>query len=236
MRVSPRQRLTEERRTQILEAAVRVIGERGLAETRISDVAVRAGTSPGLVLYYFGSKDRLLTQALAFAEDRFYEHTERELARIPDAATRMLRLIDLACLPEESPDGDWTEQLLWMEMWVRAPRDPDVARNRELLDRRWRETIEAVVRDGQATGGFRPVDPAEFSLRFAALVDGLGIQVALGDPACDARRMRDLCLRVAADELGFELSRPTRARRAPRTPRKGSRRAPSTPADHRRRG
>ena len=39
-----------------------VITDRGLAETRISDIAERAGVSPGLILYYFESKDRLLVR------------------------------------------------------------------------------------------------------------------------------------------------------------------------------
>ena len=44
----------------------------GLCETRIADVAERAGLSPALVVYYFGSKEKLLTEALAYAEDLFY--------------------------------------------------------------------------------------------------------------------------------------------------------------------
>src|ERR671923_270867 len=67
-----RPRLTRQRRMEILEAAVDVIRERGLCETRIADVARRAGASAALVLYYFDSKDRLLTEALTHAEDRFY--------------------------------------------------------------------------------------------------------------------------------------------------------------------
>jgi AcrR family transcriptional regulator len=43
----------EPRRTQMLVAALDVIVERGFAETRISDVAERAGVSPALVIYYF---------------------------------------------------------------------------------------------------------------------------------------------------------------------------------------
>jgi AcrR family transcriptional regulator len=40
-----------------------VIAERGLASTRIADVAERAGTSGPAVLYWLGSKDDLLTDA-----------------------------------------------------------------------------------------------------------------------------------------------------------------------------
>ena len=54
----------KDRHQEILDAAARVITERGLAETRISDIAEEAGVSPGLILYYFDSKDRLLAEGI----------------------------------------------------------------------------------------------------------------------------------------------------------------------------
>ena len=47
--------------------------ERGYPDTRIADVAERAGTSPALVIYYFKTKDQLLTEAIRYAEDTWYE-------------------------------------------------------------------------------------------------------------------------------------------------------------------
>src|SRR4051794_17003227 len=108
-RMSGRPRLTQKRRTQMLEAAAEVIGERGLCDTRIADVAERAGLSPALVVYYFGSKEKLLTEALAYAEDLFYIEAFRELTGIEGAAGRLARLIELACPPEErrGTAGSW---------------------------------------------------------------------------------------------------------------------------------
>ena len=77
-----RPKLTQQRRPQTLEAAVEVIGERGLCETRVADIAIQAGLSPALLLYYFGSKDNLLTEALTYAEDAFYLKTFHELSSI----------------------------------------------------------------------------------------------------------------------------------------------------------
>src|SRR3989337_4082309 len=89
-----RPRLTRQRRMEILEAAVEVIGERGLCDTRIADVARRAGASAALILYYFDSKDRLLTEALTHAEDRFYLETFHELTGLERAWDRLSSLID----------------------------------------------------------------------------------------------------------------------------------------------
>lgn len=204
--MSGRPKLTQQRRLQTLEAAVEVIGERGLCETRVADVASRAGLSPALLLYYFGSKDNLLIEALTYSEDRFYLTSFHQLSGINDARVRLVRLIDLAVPPDNSRGdvtGDWT---LWVELWTRALRDEDAAVKRAALDRRWRTTIADIVREGQRSGDFsRAVDPDEFALAIAALMDGLVIQMLLDDPDIDAIKMRRLCLESAMGQLDFEV-------------------------------
>ncbi len=204
-----RPRLTEQRRLQALQAAVEVIAERGLCDTRISDIAARAGSSPALLLYYFDSKEKLLTDALTYAEDRFYLTTFHDLDAIADPAQRLTALIENACPPDRSSpsyvDGDWA---LWIELWSRAVRDEGAARKRQALDRRWRTTISDIVREGQRSGAFAQVDPDDFAVRLAAMMDGFAIQVMVGDADVDAARMKQLCLEAAATELGFALDRP----------------------------
>ena len=87
-------------------------------------MADRAGLSPALVVYYFGSKETLLTEALAYAEDLFYIEAFRELTDIEDASHRLVRLIELACPPVVRRESDeyWT---LWVELWSRALRNED---------------------------------------------------------------------------------------------------------------
>jgi AcrR family transcriptional regulator len=199
-----RARLTQRRRLQALEAAVEVIAERGLGDTRVADIARRAGLSPGLLLYYFKSKDDLLTEALTFAEDRFYLETWHELTDLDDPPRRLLRLISLSCPSGDPADpGDWT---LWVELWARALRHPDSRRNREALDRRWRSTIAEIVRAGQEGGHFDgSLDADDFALGLAALIDGLALQVVLNDPSVSSDKMRRLCIETAASQLRFEV-------------------------------
>lgn len=199
-------RSARDRHREILYAAARVITERGLAETRIADIAAQAGVSPGLILYYFDSKDRLLAEALSFSNDQFYLRTSREIRRLPSAREQLRRLIDLSVpgyLPEFGRLDEWA---LWIEVWVRALRDVSMAKEREALDERWRSQIADIVRGGVESGEFDgDADPDEFALRLASLMDGLAIQVAMNDPKVTQERMHRTCLEVAAHELGFEL-------------------------------
>ena len=71
----------EARRVEMLRAAAALICERGFGDTRIADVAKRAGVSSALVIYYFGTRDRLLVDALRHSVESFYgaaEHAGRD--------------------------------------------------------------------------------------------------------------------------------------------------------------
>jgi AcrR family transcriptional regulator len=198
-----RPKLTQKRRTQMLEAAAEVIGERGLCDTRIADIAERAGLSPALVVYYFGSKEKVLTEALAYTEDLFYIETFRALTGIEGASEKLVRLIELACPAVERSETDeyWA---LWVELWSRALRNDEAARKREALDQRWRTTIAEVVREGQRSGEFAPCDPERFATYLAALMDGLSLQGLLHDSAVSSELINEMCLDAAAQQLGFD--------------------------------
>jgi len=200
-----RPKATKDRHQEILDAAARVITERGLADTRISDVAEAAGVSPGLILYYFDSKDRLLSEALTYANDQFFLRMSREIRRIPSAKDQLRHLIDLS-VPGYQPEyGKLDEWALWIEVWVRALRDPQMAKDREVLDQRWRQSIAEIVRAGQASGEFGPGDAEEIALRLGSLIDGLAIQVIMNDSQVSPERMHRACMEVAASLIGFEL-------------------------------
>ena len=197
---------TKDRHQEILEASAQVITERGLAETRISDIAERCGVSPGLILYYFESKDRLLVETLTYASDKYYLAQARDLRRMDSARDQLARLIDLS-VPGLLPDYERLEEwALWIEIWVRALRDPGMAKEREVLDKRWRQSIADIVTHGRTTGEFPAgEDPDEIGMQLGALIDGLAIQVLMNDTNMPPERMQQVCREVSAALIGFSL-------------------------------
>jgi AcrR family transcriptional regulator len=195
---------TKDRHQEILEAAAQVITDRGLAETRISDIAERCGVSPGLILYYFESKDRLLVEALTHANAQFYLRLSRELRRISSAREQLERVVELSVpglLPEFERLDEWA---LWLEIWVRALRDPDLAKEREELDRRWRQSIADIIRRGRSTGEFPEGEDADdLGLEIGALIDGLAVGVLMSDTAFTPEKMKQVCMNVSAKLIGF---------------------------------
>jgi len=207
----------DQRREQMLRAAIDVIVERGYAESRIADVAERAGTSPALVIYYFKTKDQLLTEAIRFSEDTWYEAGTRRMEQIPTAAGKLEEIVAMCCLPEADTEPE-TSWVLWLDLWSQAARHPEVASVRQKFDERWRDLICSLVVAGQEAGEFGPVDPAEFAVLFSALLDGLAVQIALADPAVGTSRAFELAMRFAAAQLGFTWT-PRRAGRGSRAGR-----------------
>ena len=94
----------DQRREQMLRAALEVISERGYPDTRIADVAERIGISPALVIYYFKTKDQLLTEAIRYSEDSWYANGQRRMAALPTAAARLEEIVAMSCLPEADPE------------------------------------------------------------------------------------------------------------------------------------
>lgn len=204
--MSPRPRNTETRREQIGRAALEVIAERGFQELRVIDVATRAGTSASAVHYHFASKEEILDAAVSQAEDAFYAEIEAAVRETEPAGRRLVRLLERGARgpSEERSILGWR---VWLEIWTRALRDRHTARTRELFDRRWRWTLAAAIRDGQAGGEFSAAADADMvALQLAALMDGLAILWVLGDTDVDGRRMTSLLVLTAEQSLDCELT------------------------------
>lgn len=188
------------RRDQMLAAAAELIAERGFERTRIADVAKRIETSPALVMYYFATKDELLTAALRHSEASFYRAAEELLDKPWSLDKRLSKLVDMTfdSKTKEEFAGAWG---LWFELWCQAFKHPQVAQDRRELDQQWRDLITRVVQTGIDEGELGKTDVEQFSVEWAALLDGLSVQVALDDPRVDVKRAKRIAMDFARRAL-----------------------------------
>src|SRR5215468_9259384 len=70
-------------REQIIQAAYRVLAEQGYDAATIKAIAREAGVAPGLLHYYFASKDELLIAVLKDISDRYTESGRQRSASLP---------------------------------------------------------------------------------------------------------------------------------------------------------
>jgi AcrR family transcriptional regulator len=183
-----------QRRDAVCRAAMGLIVERGIERVRVADIARQVGMSAGHVLYYFGTKDRILLETLRWSE------YELSAARTPmlrlgrPGWPKLRRYVDLY-LAEGPSDPRWT---LWLETWKRT-RTGDLAQGFAELEAMWRADLASLITEGVASGVFPPLDVEDFSIRFMALLDGLSIPVLEG--VRDRKEIVETALRGARIEL-----------------------------------
>lgn len=187
-------------REKILKAAMEAIAERGMAGLRMADVSRRVGMSPGHILYYYRSKQRLLLETLRWSDDLLAKERTRELKALATARERLERFIAIY-LPTGAAHPEW---LLWLQAWALSAEDPEVADITEALNARWAHDLAALVRFGCRRGEFVSEDATRFADEFLAVLDGLSLHVLHDAPTLDPRRAAAVALRIAGDQLGFD--------------------------------
>ncbi len=106
------------------------------------------------------------------------------------------------CLP--TPGEGEREWVLWVELWLRAAREPELRPIAGRMYEGYREWVARVIRRGVESGEFREADPDEVADVAMALFDGLGVRALIRDPAMDLDRARTLAAERLASELGVD--------------------------------
>jgi AcrR family transcriptional regulator len=200
------QRRAGRRKVAVLEAAGRVIAERGADATRFADVAAESGVPVSTLQYYFGSREDLLVAAFRHASGTEIEALEADLAGLGDP-WQQLRLIVTSALRGYEPGaagpgepartasaagtgtaaagaGAAGSGRLWIESWHFGIRDAEMRADALRDYGAWRGLVADVVRRGTEAGTFAPrLSPEQVAVLAIALVDGVGIPLALDDPA-----------------------------------------------------
>jgi AcrR family transcriptional regulator len=190
-------------RDRVLQAAVELITEAGVDQVRVAEIARRARMSSGQVMYYFTSKEHILLETLAWRDHQDLIRTRAGLARVTGAWRQLERFIGFY-LPASPSDPSW---ILWMEAWARAPHNRQVSQFLEELLALWRDDLAAIVTRGVQEGVFAP--PAaidDFTLRFAALLDGLSILRLRQMHQPSRKRLIELAMTTARVELSRDAA------------------------------
>ncbi|MER5934579.1 TetR/AcrR family transcriptional regulator [Streptomyces sp. NPDC002054] len=184
-------RIAQER---MLEEAMAAIAEDGLAALTMSKLADRLGTSGGHILYYFGSKDRLLLEALRWSEDQLAAERTALLHRRVTAARKLELFLELY-LPRGPRDPRWT---LWIELWARTPSNEALRAAQEEIDEGWHRDLRALLAKGVEQGRFAETDLPARASELLALLDGLSTRVVLGQRDADRTQALERARSAAA--------------------------------------
>jgi AcrR family transcriptional regulator len=169
------------RKIAVLEAACRVIADRGADATRFADVAAESGVPVSTLQYYFGSREDLLVAAFRHASSAEIAALEADVAAISDPWQQLERIITTS-LSGYQPDAAGGGRL-WIESWHFGIRDAEMRADALRDNTAWRRLVAQVVRRGIELGAFGGTyHPDQVAVLTIAAADGMGIPLSLADP------------------------------------------------------
>ncbi len=184
-----------DRRADLISAVVRVIARRGYADTRFQDVADEAGVAVGTLQHHFGTRRRMLLEAL----QSWIDETDAEVKVLrtgqgdPWERLQML-LVYLGTRLGERVDS-WR---MWLDFLGAALRDPELRGSGRRSNLRWITSMAEVVREGEEAGVFEPVLPAEeVADVLGALFDGIALQIYSLDSDASGSELVERLIRTA---------------------------------------
>ncbi len=167
--MSPKPDVSEERRSQIIEAAMAVFSKKGFHEARMDDIVDEAGLSKGALYWYFKSKDEIIQSIL----DRMFEV---ELGVINQVAASEGSSIDQLRRLIELVIADVTRLKRFLpilyEFIALAFRHKTVQAVMKGYLRSYTQALIPLLQKGMDQGELRRTDPQEAALAIAAMVEG----------------------------------------------------------------
>lgn len=165
---------------------------------RVADVAREAGVSPGIVHYYFASKEDLIRETF---EDSFAASLVRRSSILEKEIPVDQKLEEL--LGSYVPRDEVTTEAwhVWLELWVAALQDE---RLRELNDAaydEWRTMMGSIISEGIEQGVFATEHLESVVNQLIAMIDGLAVQALMGSSVISPKRMLEICADFVHDHL-----------------------------------
>jgi AcrR family transcriptional regulator len=158
----------EEKRRQILDAAVRVFARRGFHSSRVGDIAEEAGVAHGLLYHYFSSKDEVLQTVFRENWSELLARFEQVAASDEPADEKLLGIVKILL-------RTWRNDPDLVTVMVReVGRSAHLASQVEDIGKGF-EVIQRVIEQGQAEGVFRE----ELDARLASWVVYGGLEEIL---------------------------------------------------------
>lgn len=146
-----------DRRAAIAAAARAVIAEKGVEGLRTRDIAERVGINVATLHYHVPTKEALIELVAESLAQQFREqHVARPRDHLGPRARMDLEFVDFREVAIERPEAG----MVFSELIERARRDARIAAAILPLRGNWRQTLVDLLKEGVATGAYRPdIDP-----------------------------------------------------------------------------
>lgn len=176
--MSPKQDVSDERKSQILDAAMETFAEKGFHKTRMSDIAESSGLSKGSLYWYFASKDAIILKLI----DRVFEFEIKDLtALLNDDRSVEERLY----IYTERGGQDIIKMLKWMpliyDFLALAYRQEKIKKTIQRYYKKNLDLLVNLIQQGIDAGEFNPGSALEAAYAIGSIIEGT-VMLWLYDP------------------------------------------------------
>jgi AcrR family transcriptional regulator len=167
--MSPRPNVSDERKSQILNAAEGVFTKKGFNEARMDDIAEETGLSKGTLYLYFKSKDDLIIAIL----DRIFQRDFRQFEDLRQdevgASETIWKLTDL--VSKEIASLLRLIPIIYNFLAL-AFRNKYVQQALKKYVNRYLDILIPIIQRGIDSGEFRSVDARQVAIAVGAIIEG----------------------------------------------------------------
>jgi TetR/AcrR family transcriptional repressor of bet genes len=186
----------EVRRKQLIDATMRAIGRYGYASLTLTHVAGEAGLSPGIVNFYFKSKDQLLIATLENIAEEYSGLWQGAIAkgRVSPAAglTAMIEADFHASVCNAEKVS------VWYAFWAEARNNPNYQSLVMGLEDEYLKETEVLCARIVAEGGYDGIDALQAAVGLNAMIDGLWFDCLMSPSKFDRAAAKRTCLAYLA--------------------------------------
>ena len=167
--MSPRPDVSDERKSQILNAAENVFTQKGFDQARMDDIAEETGLSKGTLYLYFKSKDDLIIAIL----DRMFQYEFRQFETLPltemNAIDAIWKITDVL-----TKDILRMQRLIPMvyQFLALAFRNKYVQLALKKYINHYVDVLVPIIQSGINSGEFRKADVREVAIAMGAMLEG----------------------------------------------------------------
>ena len=179
----------DERRQSLIEACARVLAAKGAAGVSVRAICAEAGVSPGLLRHYFGGVSEAIAATYRWTGERIALALAEAVSDAgDDARARLLAYVTASFRP---PIASLELLASYVAFWSLTRSDPLVAAVRAEVYGDFREGLEDLIR------AYRPAlaDVRLPAVALTALIDGLWLELSLGDAPFSAAEAEGLAER-----------------------------------------
>lgn len=166
----------KEKRGRILDAAIRVFAQRGVKNTKIAEIAEKAGIGKGTVYEYFQSKDEIISAGFRYFMEHVGDVIGRRVSTLSDPLDKLMAYFSGWADVLEGEFMGFIEVVL--DFWAEGIREDkgSLAFNLAELYAEYRSVVKQLLDDCVAAGCIRPVDTRIAASVLLGTVDGLMVQ------------------------------------------------------------